>query len=242
MAERVVVFVDYQNAYRAARNAFHDHLTDPHWAGQIHPTALGALITTLSGEPDREFRQVRMYRGLPSSAKDPKGYGAARRQFPPEALPHVAVTARPLRYPWDYPASKPEEKGIDVQIALDFVMMAVRGEYGVGVLTSGDTDLLPALEEVIRLNQPTAEVAAWRPPTGQGRRLRLKASRLYRHWIDHYAYTSIQDNHRLHDTLTDPDMCGLGRMAWCVGCSQRGAHWRATRNVRVSSPHGRSDR
>jgi len=70
------------------------------------------------------------------------------------------VTARPLRYPWDDLASKPEEKGIDVQIALDFVMMAVRGEYGVGVLMSGDTDLLPALEEVIRLGQPTAEVAA----------------------------------------------------------------------------------
>ncbi len=38
MAKRVVVFVDYQNAYRAARNAFHNHLSDPHWAGQIHPT------------------------------------------------------------------------------------------------------------------------------------------------------------------------------------------------------------
>jgi hypothetical protein len=195
MAERVVVFVDYQNAYRAARNAFHDHLTDPHWAGQIHPTALGALIIRLSGEPDRVLHQVRMYRGLPSSAKDPKGYGAARRQIAAwNKLPHVAVTARPLRYPRDYPASKPEEKGIDVQIALDFAMMAVRGEYDVGVLMSGDTDLLPALEEVIRLNQPTAEVAAWRPPTGQGRRLRLKNSRLYCHWIDHHAYTSIQDN------------------------------------------------
>lgn len=153
MADRVVVFVDYQNAYRAARNAFHDHLTDPHWAGQIHPTALGALITRLSGDPDRVLHQVRMYRGLPSSAKDPKGYGAARRQIAAwNKLPHVAVTARPLRYPRDYPASKPEEKGIDVQIALDFAMMAVRGEYDVGVLMSGDTDLLPALEEVIRLN------------------------------------------------------------------------------------------
>jgi len=136
-----------------------------------------------------------MYRGLPSSAKDPKGYGAARRQIAAwNKLPHVAVTARPLRYPRDYPASKPEEKGIDVQIALDFVMMAVRGEYDVGVLMSGDTDLLPALEEVIRLSHPTAEVAAWRPLTDQGRRLRLKNSRLYCHWIDHHAYTSIRDN------------------------------------------------
>jgi hypothetical protein len=44
MAERVVVFVDYQDAYRAARNAFHDHLTDPHWAG--HPR-----VSALTGSP-----------------------------------------------------------------------------------------------------------------------------------------------------------------------------------------------
>lgn len=104
------------------------------------------------------------------------------------------MTARPLRYPRDYPASKPKEKGIDVQIALDFVMMAVRGEYDVGVLMSGDTDLLSALEEVTRLNDPVAEVAAWKPPTGHGRRLRLSNSPLRCHWINHDAYTTIQDN------------------------------------------------
>ena len=190
-----MVFVDYQNAYRAARTFFHNHLVDPHWAGQVHPASFGALITKLSGDPDRVLHQVRMYRGLPSSAKDAKGYGAARRQIAAwDKLPFVVVTARPLRYPRDYPASKPEEKGIDVQIALDFVMMAVRGEYDVGVLMSGDTDLLPALEEVIRLNSQTVEVAAWKPPAGQERRLRLKNSRLHCHWIDPHAYTTIQDN------------------------------------------------
>ncbi len=195
MPKRVVVFVDYQNTYRAARTAFHDHLTDPHWAGQVHPAALGALITRLAGDPDTVFDQVRMYRGLPSSTKDPKGYGAARRQIAAwNKLPNVHVTARPLRYPRDYPASKPEEKGIDVQIAIDYVMMAVRDEYDVGVLMSGDTDLLPALGEVSRLGNAVAEVAAWRPPTGDGRRLRLKNTRLHCHWIDQQAYATIQDN------------------------------------------------
>ena len=94
----------------------------------------------------------------------------------------------------DYPASKPEEKGIDVQIALDYVMMAVRGEYDIGVLMSGDTDLLPALEEVSRLDNTVAEVAAWRPPARDGRRLRLKNTRIHCHWIDQQTYATIQDH------------------------------------------------
>ena len=195
MAKRVVVFVDYQNAYRVVRDAFHDHAGDPHWAGQIHPPVLGERIVKSSGESGRVLHQVRMYRGLPSGAKDPKGYGTARRQIAAwRKLEPVEVTARPLRYPRNYPTSKPQEKGIDVQIAVDFVMMAVRGEYEVGVLMSGDTDLLPALEEVVRLDGPTVEVAAWKPSDGHGRRLRLDGVRLGCHWIDQQTYETIQDN------------------------------------------------
>lgn len=195
MTKRVAVFVDYQNVYRAARDAFHDHTTDPFWFGQVHPTALGALITRLGGDPDRQLHQVRMYRGLPSSEKQPKGYGAARRQTAAwEEQELVEVTSRPLRYPRDFPTSKPEEKGIDVQIALDFVMMAVRGEYDVGVLMSGDTDLLPALEEVMGLDGPMAEVAAFRPNIGSGRRLSLRNTPLNCHWINEAAYTTIRDD------------------------------------------------
>lgn len=195
MPKRLVVFVDYQNVYRAARNAFHDHAVDPYWCGQVDPTALGTLLTKTSPEPDRSLHQVRMYRGLPSGSKDPKGYGAARRQIAAwDKMLLTHVTARPLRYPRDYPASKPEEKGIDVQIALDFVMMAVRGEYDVGVLMSGDTDLLPALEEVVRLAGPTAEVAAWEPRAGYGRRLYLQGTRVHCHWIGEPAYAVIKDD------------------------------------------------
>ena len=53
-----------------------------------------------------------------------------------------------------------------MQLALDFAMMAVRGEYDVGVLMSNDTDLRPALEEVMNLGAQTVEVAAWDPPAG----------------------------------------------------------------------------
>jgi hypothetical protein len=52
-----------------------------------------------------------------------------------------------------------EEKGIDVALAIDFVTMAVRGEYDVGVIMSTDTDLKPALEAVAQMRgSPYPEV------------------------------------------------------------------------------------
>ena len=59
--------------------AFHDHEWDPHWHGQVHPSALGALLALVSSD-DLELHQVRMYRGMPSNDKDPRGYNAAQRQ------------------------------------------------------------------------------------------------------------------------------------------------------------------
>ena len=199
MAMRVVVFVDYQNVYRRARDAYHNHGTDPHWMGQVNPAALGAHIAGKDGGTERVSHQVRMYRGMPNSALDPKGYGAARRQIAAwECGASIAVITRPFRYPRNYPASPPQEKGIDVQLALDFVMMAVRDEYDVGVLMSNDTDLRPALEEVIRLGRPAVEVATWEPLEGRSRfSLRLPGrpagSQPYCHWIDHAAYLAVQD-------------------------------------------------
>ena len=146
VVKRVVLFVDYQNVYRRARDAFHDHRSDPHWMGQVDPVALGSLIVNSGGNPESQLSQVRIYRGLPDARKDRNGNRAANRQIVAwRRDPLITVNARPFRYPRDYPASPPQEKGIDVQLALDFAMMAVRGEYDVGVLMSNDTDLRPAL-------------------------------------------------------------------------------------------------
>ena len=197
--QRVVIFVDYQNAYRRARDAFHNHRADPHWLGQVRPDALGALITGQRNSAERELRQVRMYRGLPQSTRDPKGYGAALRQIAAwQRNPLIAVITRPFRYPRNYPTAPPQEKGIDVQLALDFVMMAVRNEYDIGVLVSNDTDLRPALEEVIRLDNQSVEVVAWEPLAGRRRyRVRLSGqfanNQPYCHWIDQAAYAAMQD-------------------------------------------------
>ncbi len=87
-------------------------------------------------------------------------------------------------------------KGIDVALAIDFVSMAVAGDFEVGVLMSTDTDLKPALEAVARLT-PTqgvrAEVASWSSAIGHSRRLSIKTRRLYCHWLGKDAYDQIVD-------------------------------------------------
>ncbi|MDR0284680.1 MAG: NYN domain-containing protein, partial [Propionibacteriaceae bacterium] len=155
---QVVLFIDYQNTYRATRACFHDHATDPAQFGQIWPLSIGQVLVNRSPFP-RELSEVRVYRGLPSSHRDPKAYGAARRQNAAWTRdPEVHVISRPIRYPPGYPTThaigqKPTEKGIDVSLAVDFVTLAVQGKYDIGILMSLDTDLIPALEFVHNLGQ-----------------------------------------------------------------------------------------
>ena len=60
------------------------------------------------------------------------------------------MITRALRYPPDWSAALAQEKGVDVALAVDFVKLAIEGEYDVGVMMSTDNDLLPALEVVRR--------------------------------------------------------------------------------------------
>ena len=75
--DRVVVFVDWQNTYRNARSAFH-YNRGPVQLGNVHPMRLGERLA--QAKPGRELTEVRVYRGQPDSTKDPKSYGANRRQ------------------------------------------------------------------------------------------------------------------------------------------------------------------
>ena len=153
---------------------------------------------------DRELTQVRIYRGQPDGKLDPHGYAASRRQHAAWRLsPLVRLTTRPLRYPagWperSLPGERPAEKGIDVALTLDFAVMAVRGEYDVGILMSTDTDLKPALEFVAGLTnehgRPRAEVASWSGPGQNNRRLAIKTRNLYCHWIGEETYRKIADS------------------------------------------------
>lgn len=181
--------MDGQNIYKGARDAFFSR-TDPFTRGQFDPYALGQLLTQRSGK-DRHLKQVRIYTGQPDATKQPKGYGASRKQYAAWRGRGVEVTSRPLRYPPSFPAQKPEEKGIDVQIAIDIVSLALDSAFDLAILFSSDTDLVPALNFVVdRCPSLRLEVAAW-----QGRaRIRTARRSIWCHFLDRGDYDLVADS------------------------------------------------
>jgi uncharacterized LabA/DUF88 family protein len=198
--DRVVVFLDYQNVYRGARRAFHAE-ADHHCHGQVDPLRLG-LHLSQDSPFDRELVQVRIYRGMPAASRDSRGYGACRRQVAAWTSSRlVEVTLRALRYPPGWPDSslpgeRPQEKGIDVALAMDLVLMA-GNDFDVAILMSTDTDLKPALEYIAGLTDkagtPRAEVAAWSAPRRVNARLAIRSRKLFCHWLGEDTYRTIAD-------------------------------------------------
>jgi uncharacterized LabA/DUF88 family protein len=194
---RLCLFIDYQNTYNGAREAFHAY-DAPNTDGQIDPARLGEVIAAKDlFQP--ELSAVRVYRGRPDSLKDPRGYAANLRQCSAweNASPlRVKVIWRTLRYPRNWPDEAEEEKGIDVALAIDAVMMAVRGEYDIGVVMSTDTDIKPALEEVAQMRAdpyPRITVAAWSSPDRHSRRLSISGRQLWCYWLGREDYNACAD-------------------------------------------------
>ncbi len=114
--DRVTIFVDYQNVYATARTLFHAAAGRPQ-DGHIWPIALGNLIVARRPRPS-VLHEMRIYRGLPDSTRQPTLYAVNDRQTAVwTGDSRVVVFRRPLRYPSDWPQSKPMEKGIDVALA-----------------------------------------------------------------------------------------------------------------------------
>lgn len=196
--KRVVVFIDEANVYNDARRCFHTH-TAPSPHGRTWPMRFGRALAErqpLGTSDDRILEEVRVYTGQPSGSKQPKSYAAHRRQAAAWRKSGVTVVARPLRYPSDWPKSPPEQKGVDVQIAIDMVAMAIRNQLDIAILASTDTDLKPALEAfyVLPFSSPKqVEVAAWRKE-GFARKLGVAGNHCWCHFLDAQAYEPLRDH------------------------------------------------
>lgn len=197
-AQRVVVFIDYQNVMRDARRAF---CAAPYSAadGQIDPIAYGQLLTSRqppAASGRRRLQEVRAYRGRPHSEKDARTHAAHMRQTSAWQAAGVTVVTRDLRYPRDFPKEPAEEKGIDVALAIDAVMMAVNGELDVAVLATTDTDQRPVLEAFQRLplrEPPIIEVVTWQSPRFS-KKLQIKEAHVWSHLLDDAAYRRVRDS------------------------------------------------
>lgn len=186
--------MDWQNVYNAARRAFGWEKMPGEW-GTFSPFRLARILAAGNGRGvGAELTRVEVHRGLPSSAKDPVGYGANRRQsqawMKESAL--VVPKLRPLRYPRGWPADPPEEKGVDVDLALSLVEAVILKQCDVAVLFTHDTDLVPAINAAARLRGAACvETASWVSPAAR-QRLRSKEHRIYHHDITQNVFDLVE--------------------------------------------------
>jgi hypothetical protein len=76
----VAVFIDWQNVYRSAREAF-ELRQAPGERGNFDPLALAQYLARGNKRANAgRLVTVEIHRGLPQPNDDPKGHGAAQRQ------------------------------------------------------------------------------------------------------------------------------------------------------------------
>lgn len=191
---RVGVFIDYQNCYNEARRAFHDPDNDPGEYGHFSPRGLADLMVAM--EKGRVLSYAGVYVGFPNPRLQPKSASARNKQIAVWGKSAVTVVARPLRYPQGWPnvPEKPQEKGVDVKLAIDALMMSITRQFEVIVIASLDSDLRPLLESLLsmagRVGLQAIEVIAWE---GRPYRLRLPGETLPERELTAAAYHQIQD-------------------------------------------------
>jgi uncharacterized LabA/DUF88 family protein len=143
-----MAFVDGQNLYQRAKDAFGHH--HPNY----DPAKLHAAVCKECGwKPNL----VRFYTGIPRAEHAPMwaAYWAKRLLYMKNG--GILVTTRPLRYREETVLDEsgnpttvvtPQEKGIDVRMALDIVSTARTKQWDVAVIFSQDQDLAEVVEEV----------------------------------------------------------------------------------------------
>ena len=200
--KRVAVFIDAQNFYRNARRAFFD-ASDRHWFGQVRPAAVGQLLA--ARDADRQLSGVRLYTGRPDASLQPKAHAANVRQCSAWESDGCYVFQRPLRYPPAWPNTggrRPEEKGIDVALAVDLTRLAQEDRFDVAIVCTGDTDLIPAVEDVLQYSAGIqVEVAGWRS-TRYRQRLSLPGRNIWCHWLQRADCEQVRDDTDYSGQLT----------------------------------------
>lgn len=86
-------------------------------------------------------------------------------------------------------------------LALDVALGAVRDDYDVAIVVSGDTDLIPAIDEALRADK-WVENAIWDPGDRPARPLRTTHRRMWSHRMDRSHFERVRDD---TDSLARPD-------------------------------------
>jgi len=146
--KRAVAFVDGQNLFHTAREAF----------GYTYPNYdVVALARRICSAQGWNLEQARFYTGVPAHSDNPFWNEFWVKKLRTLSWQGAHVYARELRYRnrrvslpdgTEHTYLAGEEKGIDVRIALDVIRMAHRQEYDVALIVSQDQDLSEVAEEI----------------------------------------------------------------------------------------------
>jgi uncharacterized LabA/DUF88 family protein len=160
MAERVAVFIDYENVHRTGHERFAP-AGMPLYETVVNPLMLAERIVSRR-RVESELVGVHVYRGRPLPQFQPKACSANDQLAAAWKASGADVVRRDLRYVVETDGSwRSQEKGIDVALALGIVEHALSDEFDVAVVFSNDTDQLPTLELAFHRLTPKVEVACW---------------------------------------------------------------------------------
>ena len=146
--KRAIAFVDGQNLFFAARDAF----------GYTHPNYdFPALAMEVCQSQGWELKMTRFYTGIPDETDNPRWNYFWAGKLLQLSRQGVDVCSRPLRYRnkvvrlpdgSTHAFLTGEEKGIDVRIAIDVIRLAHRAEYDIALVFSQDQDLRELCTEI----------------------------------------------------------------------------------------------
>ena len=207
--ERAIIFIDGNNFYNAMKRsdcyshnlnyeAFSRKLVqDRKWIatryyiGQIPQDSKGLNKQQKYKQNDLYKKQRQFLAGLSSFNRVQYFFGRLERKhtylpkqlsnwlanLPEDLSPEVSKISKQLRKLSRIPTYV--EKAVDVQIAVDMITMAHRGEYDVAYLLSADGDFTPVVKEILKIGSKVfvaspAEGAQLARAVGHHRYIRMR--------------------------------------------------------------------
>ena len=150
--KRAMAFIDGQNLYQHAKAAFGHH----------HPNYDPIkLHNWVCGQRGWAPNLVRFYTGVPDRSESEMWASYWSNRVLAMKRAGVAVTTRPIRYRkktvvvggLSETVTTPQEKGVDVRMALDIVSLARKRQYDVAVIYSQDQDLCEVVQEIKEISE-----------------------------------------------------------------------------------------
>ena len=157
-------------------------------------------------EPGRVLTQVRVYTGIHTPHRNAKQHGQMQRRmiaWVAESPETVEIFPRSLRYGIGRP---PQEKGVDVELAIDLVALALDNKFDIAVLASADTDLVPAVKFVTdRFADKTVVTLAYEPIEGCTcpAALDLPSGNVDRRAVTQRDFNRIADKRNFYESASD---------------------------------------